>query len=107
VICMDAKTPASLSPAVHQILRKQLNFEGVILTDDLEMVAAVNYGAEQSESLAVLALQAGNDMLVVTDLPEQFAAIEAAVNNGRVSEQAINQAVLRILCWKLQLGLCE
>ena len=69
VECMDGDFPASLSPEVHRILREELDFTGVILTDDLYMDAIRDeYGTGQA---AVLAVQAGNDMLISTDITEQ------------------------------------
>ena len=65
VTSMDGSLPASLSPAVHQILRDTLGFDGVILTDDLAMDAVAQYA--QDGSAAVLAVQAGNDMVLTTD----------------------------------------
>ena len=62
VNCMDADRPASLSAEVHRILREELGFDGVILTDDLIMDAIRDYTG--GENAAVLAVQAGNDMLL-------------------------------------------
>ena len=69
VECMDTDLPASLSPEVHRILREELGFENVILTDDLAMDAVEAYAADGS--VAVLAVLAGNDMIVTTDYHTQ------------------------------------
>ena len=103
VASMDAQWPASLSPQVHEILREQLEFEGVILTDDLVMDAIREY--TDGESAAVQAVRAGNDMLIVTDYPQQIPAVLEAVKAGELSQQQIDSAVVRILCWKMSLGL--
>lgn len=58
VTCMDEDLPASLSPAVHAVLRDRLGFDGVVMTDDLAMDAIRDYTG--SEQAAVLALNAGN-----------------------------------------------
>lgn len=100
---IDPNTPATLSPAVHTYLRETMGFEGVIVTDDLAMEAITDvYGVGES---AVLAVLAGNDLLCVTDYAEQYAAVLQAVKDGRISEEMINKAVLRVLRWKLELGL--
>ena len=56
---------------------------------------------------AVEALNAGNDLLLVTDLPGNVAALLEGVRQGQVSQQRLDQAVLRVLEWKIALGLLE
>ena len=100
---IDPHTPATLSPAVHAYLRKNMGFEGVIVTDDLVMEAITDvYGVGES---AVLAVLAGNDLLCASDYAQQYAAVLEAVENGRIPEELLNQAVLRILRWKMELDL--
>ena len=103
ITCMDASLPASLSPAVHQVLREDLGFDGVILTDDLAMDAVSQYA--QDGSAAVLAVLAGNDMVVTTDFETQIPQVVAAVENGIIPEAQIDQSVARVLAWKYDLGL--
>lgn len=105
VQCMDAESPASLSPEVHRILREELSFDGVILTDDLYMDAIQDFTGK--EAAAVAAVLAGNDMLCCTDFQVQIPAVIAAVRDGRISEEQIDASVLRILKWKDGLGLLE
>lgn len=103
VSALDETTPASLSPAVHDYLRNTMGFDGVILTDDLVMGAIADaYGAQEAAILAVLA---GNDMLCSTEYAAQYSAVLEAVNNHQIPEDLINDAVLRILKWKQDLGL--
>ena len=102
VNCMDDTYPASLSPAVHGVLRDALGFTGVILTDDLDMDAVKAYADDGS--IGVLALAAGNDMLVCSDL-NQIAAICAAVEGGTLNESVIDDACRRILTVKQNFGL--
>lgn len=101
--CVDSQLPASLSPAVHQELRNTLGFQGVIMTDDLAMEAVAAYAT--NESAAVMAVQAGNDMIVTTDFQTQIPQVVEAVNNGTIDEAQIDQSVTRILQWKYDLGL--
>lgn len=103
VSSMDSQLPASLSPKVHGILREELGFQGVIITDDLDMAGAKDFaGTEQS---AVLAVQAGNDLLCVTDYQAQIPAVLQAVEEGVIPPQRIDESVLRILELKLVLGI--
>ena len=105
VTCMDSELPASLSPAVHDILRDELGFEGVIMTDDLIMEAITDYTG--GENAAVLAVQAGNDMLVSSDFVTQYNAVLAAVQDGTISEYRIRESAIRVIRWKMDLGLLE
>lgn len=100
---MDEALPASLSPKVHRILREELGFTGVIMTDDLNMDAVrAAYGDETS---AVLAVKAGNDLIISTSFDVQIPSVINAVKNGTVTEDRIDESVIRILIWKLKLGI--
>ena len=103
VTAMDGALPASLSPEVHRIAREELGFAGVLLTDDLAMDAVRSYA--EDGSVAVLAVLAGNDMIVTTDFEEQIPLVVQAVEDGTIPESQIDQSVLRVLTWKHQLGL--
>lgn len=102
---MDGSYPASLSPIVHQILREQLGFDGVIITDDLAMHGVRDYVSE--DQLGILAILAGNDLLCCTDFEAQIGYIIDAYYNGTISQQRIDQSVMRILELKLSLGLLQ
>lgn len=103
VEAMDPEMPASLSPAVHSYLRDRLGFSGVILTDDLVMEAITDaYGAGEA---AVLAVLAGNDLLCSTEYAVQYQAVLAAVLDGRIDFDTLNNAVRHVLNWKMDLGL--
>ena len=103
VTAMDGALPASLSPEVHRIAREELGFAGVLLTDDLAMDAVRSYA--EDGSVAVLAVLAGNDMIVTTDFEEQIPLVVQAVEDGTIPESQIDQSVLRVLTWKHRLGL--
>jgi beta-N-acetylhexosaminidase len=105
VTSMDKKYPASLSSAVHEILRDTLNFEGVIMTDDLSMDAIKKYTS--NNEAAVLALQAGNDLLIATNFDTQIPAVLEAVKSGKIKEDRLDDSVIRILIWKLKLGILK
>ena len=95
VTCMDADLPASLSPAVHRVLRETCGFEGIAITDDLAMDAVQAYA--KNGAVAVMALQAGNDMVITTDYRTQIPAVIAAVQDGTLDESVIDNACLRVL----------
>ena len=95
VTCMDADLPASLSPAVHKVLREQCGFDGIAITDDLAMDAVQAYA--KNGAVAVMALQAGNDMIITTDYRTQIPAVIAAVQDGTLDESVIDNACLRVL----------
>lgn len=105
VNCMDPDLPASLSPEVHRILREDLGFDGVVMTDDLAMDAVKAYAAEGN--VAVMSIQAGNDLVVTTDYRTQIPRVIQAVRDGALEEEAVDAACLRVLRWKLELGLLE
>lgn len=98
VNCMDENMPASLSKKVHDILRNDLGFTGIIMTDDLAMDAVKSY-VENGEA-AVQAVLAGNDMIISSDFETQRNEVLNAVKQGRISEDIINTAVKRILACK-------
>lgn len=93
--------PATLSSRVlSEILRNQLKFRGVIITDALNMKAiADNFGSEEA---AVMSIQAGADILLMPPKPyEAVAAIRKAVTKGTLSKERIDDSVRRILQLKL------
>lgn len=104
VTCMDPELPASLSPEVHRILREDLGFQGVVMTDDLDMGATAKYAAEGA---SVMALQAGNDLLVTSSHRTEIPQVLSALESGVLTEETIDEACLRVLRWKLELGLLK
>ena len=99
----NPNTPASLSDKAHQKIRDDLNFKGVVITDDLTMDAIKEYAGDQDP--AVLAVKAGNDMVCCSDLDSGYNAVIKAVNNGEINTAQIDQSVNRILEWKQRLGI--
>jgi len=97
--------PATLSPYfMTQLLREELGFEGVLFTDALDMSAIVDrYGAGET---AVLALEAGADVLLMPEEPAlAIEAVVSAVEGGRLSAERIDDSVRRLLRLKTQAGL--
>lgn len=100
-----AEVPATLSPAIlTNLLRKELGFRGLVVTDALEM-GGIAKGYDAGDA-AVRALEAGADALIMTPDPE--AALKAlldAVSRGRISRKRIDESVERILAAKARVGL--
>ena len=97
--------PATLSqPILTGILRGELGFKGVIITDSLGMQGVRDkYGDAE---VAVRAVLAGVDSLLMTpDMDAAYAAVQAAVASGRISEKRLDESVSRILLLKLKQGI--
>lgn len=96
---VDAERPVSLSPKWISMLREDLGFDGVVVTDDLAMAGA-SRGRTPGRT-AVKAVKAGADLLIVSSPPEQQAAaydaVVAAVESGEIPEQRIRESVRRLL----------
>ncbi|WP_242824564.1 glycoside hydrolase family 3 N-terminal domain-containing protein [Clostridium sp. MSTE9] len=103
VTAMDTENPASLSPEVHRILREELGFTGVVMTDDLSMQGLRDKAGESSAAPA--AFLAGNDLMLSTDISGDFDALYAAVQDGSISQERLDESVLRILAWKYTMGI--
>ena len=97
--------PASMSYTIlTEKLRGELGFTGVICTDALEMRAITDHYS--ASDAAVTALNAGADILLMpADLPAAFDGVVKAVEEGRVSEERLNESVRRILTLKEKAGL--
>lgn len=97
-------TPASLSPQLMQMLREELSFAGVIVTDSLAMEGITKqYTAARA---AVQAVQAGADILLMPNgLAEAFDALVAAVEDGTIPESRIDESAARVLALKARCGL--
>ncbi len=96
---LDSNLPATLSPLIIEgLLRRKLDFQGVVITDDLEMGAIVRHFTV--EQAAVDALRAGADLLLIChSLERAIAARDAcvhALSNGTLSPQRVEQARQRI-----------
>jgi beta-N-acetylhexosaminidase len=95
---LDPELPASLSPAAIELLRGELGFDGVIVTDDLIMEGAKRGGTPAQAALQ--AVEAGVDLLMVSGPPEEQAAaydaIVAAVESGQMPRERIDASVERI-----------
>lgn len=97
--CIDSEYPATLSKMiVTGELRNKLNFSGIIITDDLSMGAVSSY--VDDNSAAVLAINAGNDLIITSDFVNMYNSVIMAVKSGKIKMETIDTAVRRILAWK-------
>lgn len=107
---VDAKTPAELSkPVVTGLLREKLGFKGVIVTDALYMDGiSATYTFTQA---AVMAYEAGNDMIMAPWRPSMMTSIVTAMKNeltaGRITQEQIDASVTRILALKIRMGILK
>lgn len=100
--CWDGTRPASLSEAVHNVLRYDIGYTGLIITDGLTMGAVKSY-ATNGEA-AVQAVLCGNDMICTEDFYGQYREVLNAVKDGRIPEEMVNNAVRRVLACKYTYG---
>jgi beta-N-acetylhexosaminidase len=109
---LDPDVPATLSkPVITGILRGELGFNGVVITDDMQMGAIRQYyGFDQAIEMAI---NAGADIIALSNNGDQylpnlaedgFMAIRRAVDAGRISEARINESYERIVQLKSRLG---
>ena len=100
ITCKDESLPASLSKTWHDILRNKLNYSGLILADDISMVDNEKYSF--NKSVAVLAVKAGNDIILTSNYYNHYDDVKKAVKSGDINEDIINKACRRIIAWKLK-----
>ena len=106
VNCFDKKNTASMSKKVHNYLREDMGFEGIIITDGLGMNGVKKkYGS--NAQIAVKAVKAGNDMLCTPYGETSLNAIIKAVKSGEIKESRIDESVKRILIVKLKYGIID
>lgn len=101
------KYPASTSEViVDKLLRKELGYNGIVMTDSLKMKALTKYYNDYE--ISYRCIKAGNDcILMPNDIRISFNAIYNAVNDGKISINRINTSLRRILSLKLEMGLLD
>jgi len=100
---IDSEAPASISPEVHKILREELNFDGVVMTDDMDMAGLADFISQEDAGLE--ALKAGNDMVMSSSYQSQIPEVIQAVEDGDYAEEELDASVERVLAWKEDLGI--
>jgi len=97
---IDDEYPSSISKKVHDLLRSEYSYTGLILTDSLSMGAITKYC--KNTSAGVLAVQAGNDIIVTSTFEEHVKQVIKAFMEGEIEEEIINKAAKRVIAWKLK-----
>lgn len=105
VTSIDPENPASLSPKIHKLLREDLKFEGIIITDAMNMGAIANeYTLEEA---IINAISAGNDIIIVTinkaskeNYDDIIKAVKTGINSGKITKEDIYEKAKNIIAWK-------
>ena len=105
----DPNHVATISPViVTDLLERQLGFQGIVVTDALDMAGLTHLFANNIGRAAVEAFKAGNDLLLIpADFPASYNAMMQAVQSGEISRERLDSSVLKILKTKASLGLQE
>ena len=106
VVVENGTMPTTLSPVMNGILRRDLGFDGLIVTDAMSMSGLTLYFTQEEAS--VRALEAGADLLLKPADPDaSFRGVREAVTKGRLKEERINESARRVLAAKYDLGLVK
>ncbi|MFN2516258.1 MAG: glycoside hydrolase family 3 protein [Pyrinomonadaceae bacterium] len=106
IVVEKGTMPTTLSPVINLILRRDLGFDGLIVTDAMSMSGLTLYFTQEEAS--VRALEAGADILLKpADADAAFRGVREAVIKGRVTEQRIDESARRLLAAKYDLGLVK
>ena len=106
VSCIDPDRPCSMSPAAISLLRERMGFDGVVVTDGLDMGAITKFcnGGDP----CVQAVLAGADLMCTpSDSRASYKALLDAYNSGVITPERLEESVMRILKWKIDLGLYQ
>jgi beta-N-acetylhexosaminidase len=103
----DPNHVATISPTiVSDLLEKQLGFNGIVVTDALDMAGLTRLFSQDIGRAAVEAFKAGNDLLLIpADFPASYNAVLQAVQSGEISRERLDRSVLKILKAKAGLNL--
>jgi len=100
VTSIDPNNPASLSPTIHNLLRNELDFSGIIISDDISMSAVSNIS-----DITIEAIASGNNLIITTDYKTSINDVKEALDSGIIGESLIDILVIRNLAWKYYKGL--
>lgn len=104
IIAESASIPATVSPVIGRLLKNDLKFDGIVVTDALSMSGLTIYFNQDEAS--VRALEAGADMLLKpADNDAAFRGVRDAVRSGRLTEKRIEESARKLLAAKYDLGL--
>ena len=95
--------PSSVSPKITDLLRKELHFKGVIMTDDFDMAGIADFVSQDEAAFQVIV--AGNDLILGSSYQTQIPYLLKKISSGELTEERIDESVRRVLTWKYDLGL--
>ena len=95
--------PSSISPKITDLLRNELHFKGVIMTDDFDMAGIADFVSQDEAAFQVIV--AGNDLILGSSYQTQIPYLLKKISSGELTEERIDESVRRILIWKYDLGL--
>lgn len=102
---MDSRHTAALSDTVHSVLREEMGFTGVAITDTLDEEDYSAYA--DGYSVAAKAILAGNDMIIVKDYEGAYSDILAAVNDGTISKDILTSRCEKVIAYKFAKGILK
>lgn len=106
IVVEKGTIPTTLSPVINRILRNELSFDGLIVTDAMSMSGLTLYFTQEEAS--VRALEAGADLLLKpADTDAAFRGVRDAVKTGRLTEKRIEESTRKVLAAKYDLGLVQ
>jgi len=106
IVSAKGTMPTTLSPVMNGILRKDLHFDGLIVTDAMSMSGLTLYFTQEEAS--VRAIEAGADLLLKPADPDAaLRGVREAVKKGRLTEERIEQSTRKLLAAKYDLGLAQ
>lgn len=95
---VDNQNPATLSKDIHDLLREDLKYNGVIMTDDVTDLNNNEFGNDSE--IVIKAIKAGNDLIMTSRPQIYFESIVAAINNDELCLNELDLSVLRVIAWK-------
>lgn len=95
---VDNKNPATLSKDIHDLLREDLKYNGVIMTDDVTDLNNNEFGNDSE--IVIKAIKAGNDLIMTSRPQIYFESLITAINNDEICLNELDLSVLRVIAWK-------
>lgn len=95
---VDNQNPATLSKDIHDLLREDLKYNGVIMTDDVTDLNSNEFGNDSE--IVIKAIKAGNDLIMTSRPQIYFESLITAINNDELCLNELDLSVLRVIAWK-------
>ncbi len=112
VTSIDPQKPASLSNKIHKLLREDLKFEGIIITDAMNMGAIAD--EYETKEAIVSAISAGNDIIIVTidktskeTYDDIIKIVKTGISNNKITKEDVYKKAKNIIAWKYYKGMLQ